>query len=379
MRILHYYDKADEMVSQHVKMLTDNMGLEAESYAATEPEQARTLLKGGHLDILHLHGCWRNSSWNIVKIAFKQGARLIVTPHGQLEPWVQEEKRWKEKLPKRLLYQQTIIQRAYALLIQGSMEQECMQRLGWNSRTVIIRNAVITHSTTPAEMAKKTFAVYRKVLDSNPLQLMADETTRLLYDLLCVGITGDKRWLSATSFLPSTSPLAITSTTAPTKLSSDQWRLLLCYAHQEQISDTIRKGIRVLGLDAPDIDATQIDFYVPDGFQYAEGINNTIGYEFVTENDRLMATFRYLHRVYSSDKLAVKHLVELSRELHEHGCDEETLSDDLKERRLWKFAARLMQLMHDVTGLPEGFMPIPPLLDRVTRNMRKKIDNHLKV
>ncbi len=379
MRILHYYDKADEMISQHVKMLTDNMGLEAESYAASEPEQARTLLKGGHLDILHLHGCWRSSSRSIVKTALKQGARLVVTPHGQLEPWVREENRWKEKLPKRLLFQQTIIQRAYAVLIQGSMEQECMQQLGWNTRTVVIRNAVITSSTTPAEMARKTFTVYRKILDSNPLQLMMDDTKRLLYDLLTVGTAGDKRWLSATSYLASTSPLTTSQETPHTKVSSDQWRLLLCYAHQEQITDILYKGIRILGLDAPDIDASQIDFYVPDGFQYAESIKDTIGFEFVSENDRLMATFRYLHRVYAANRLAVKHLAELNRELREHGCNEETLDDDLKERRLWKFAARLMQLMHDVTGLTEGFMPIPPLLDRTTRNMRKRLDNHLTV
>ncbi len=379
MRILHYYDKADEMVSQHVKMLTDNMGLEAENYAATEPDQARTLLKGGHLDILHIHGCWRTSSRSIVKIALRQGARLVVTPHGQLEPWVREENLWKEKLPKRLLFQQTIIQRAYAVLIQGSMEQECMQQLGWNSRTVIIRNAVITSSTTPKEMASKTFTIYRKVLDSNPVQLMTGETKKLLHNLLSVGITGDQRWLSATSLLSSTSPAAVTSATAPSRLSSDQWRLLLCYAHQEQITDTIYKGIRILGLNAPDIDATQIDFYVPDGFQYAESIKDTIGYEFASENDRLMATFRYLHRVYANDQLSVKHLVELNRELREHGCDEEMLGDDLNERRLGKFAARLMQLMHDVTGLTEGFMPIAPLLDRTTRNMRKKLDNHLMV
>ena len=69
MRILHYYDKNDAMVSQHVKLLTSSMDMEAESHTATEAEQARTLLKGGGYDVLHLHGCWRAFGMGIERIA----------------------------------------------------------------------------------------------------------------------------------------------------------------------------------------------------------------------------------------------------------------------------------------------------------------------
>ncbi len=369
MRILHYYDKADNMVRQHVKMLTDNMGRDTEIHAVTEPEQARTLLKDGHYDILHLHGCWRNSSWTVVKLARRQGARLVLTPHGQLQPWVQEENRWREKVPKRLFYQQAVVKRAYAVIIQGSMEQECMQRLDWNPRLVVIRNAVVTSSISPASMASQTYNVYRKVLDSNPLQLMTDDTRTVLRALLSAGITNDMRWVYNGTTVPN----------IPTKLPDDQWRLLLCYAHQEQITDTFNKGVRVLRLEAPDIDASQLDFYLPAGYKEAETIQKTIGYEFASENDRLMATFRYLHRISAAGRLSIKHLVELNRELREHGCDEDTLNDDLKEYHLWKFSARLMQLMDDLTGLTEGFMPMPPLDDRASRLMRKSVDNHLKI
>ena len=166
------------MIAQHVQMLSEY------GHCATEAEQAKTLLQGGSYDILHLHGCWRNSSRSIVNIAMRLGCRLVVTPHGGLEPWVQEEKRWKEKLPKRILYQRDIIRRAYAVIIQGKMEDECMKRLGWNPRTVIIRNAVITQSTTPKEMAAQTLAVYRKVMDSNQLELMDDDMRDMLLDII---------------------------------------------------------------------------------------------------------------------------------------------------------------------------------------------------
>ncbi len=369
MRVLHYYDKTETMISQHVKLLTANMDLDLENHAVTEPEQARTLLKGSHYDILHLHGCWRNSSWNIVSLAFKLGVRLIVTPHGGLEPWIQDEHRWKEKLPKRLLYQRLIIKRAYAVIIQGNMEHECLQQLGWNSRTVIIRNAVITSSITPRQMGLETLTLYRKVMDSNPLELMTDDIRNTLKKLLLAGITGDKRWVYESTTTPS----------IPAVLSNEQWRLLLCYGHQEQVTETLRKGIRVLQMEAADIDVEHIDYFVPDGFSQAETIQHAIGYEFASENDRLIATFRYLRRLVSEGTLAIKHLVELNKELRQHGCDEENLTEDLKEHRLLPLASRLMQLMDNLTGLTEGFMPVAPIDDHTTRRLRRVLDNHMKI
>lgn len=363
MKVLHYYSKDDLMVSQYVSMLCQGMGLEAHQHQATESGEARKLLQENHYDILHLHGCWRNSSRSIVNMALKANTRLVLTPHGQLQPWVLEERQWKEKLPKRLLYQRNIVRRAYAVIIQGKMEQECMQRLRWNPRTVIIRNCVVTSSTTKTDMARQTFSLYRKVMDSNPLELMQDETRQTLRTLIKAGITGSQRWLTADDERP----------------VINQWRELLCFAHQEQITDTIQRGIRVLGLDAPDIDVEHIAHFLPDGFQPAESIGAAIGNQFVSENERLLATFRYLRKLTVSHQLGIKHLVELNRELREHDCNEETLRDSLEERYLLKSAARLMQLMQDLTGLTEGFMPIPPLNDRITRQIRRQIDNHLTI
>lgn len=365
MRILHYYDKDDAMVCQHVRLLTEQMGLEAENHTATEAEQARTLLKGGGYHVLHLHGCWRNSSRNIVNLALRKGARLVLTPHGQLEPWIQEENRWKEKIPKRLLYQRQIVRQAYAVIIQGNMEQECMNQLAWNPRTVIIRNAVITSSITAHDMAHQTFAVYRKVLDSNTLEIMTSETREVLYYLLMAGITGDRRWLDLSVPLP--------------PVNADEWRKLLCYAWQEQVMDTLRKGARVMNMEVPDLDTSKIDHFLPQGFQQADSIQQTIGYQYASENERLMATFRYLRKLTAANQLTIRHLIELDRELREHPCEEEALAEELQERRLLPLASRLMQLAADLTGLTEGFMPVQPINDRTTRKLKKMIENHLKI
>ena len=367
MRILHFYPADNQMIGQHVTMLQEGMGLEAENHLVSNAEDARTLLQGSHYDILHLHGCWCNASRRIVNMALRNGCRLIVTPHGQLEPWVQEEDYWKEKLPKRVLFQQAIIRQAYAIIIQGSMEQECMERLAWNKRLATIRNCVITSSISKTDMARQTFKLYQKVMDTNTLELLSPEMRQHLRTIIMAGVTGDIRWLAESAI--STLPPA----------HSIPWRELMLYAHHEQITDTILRGLRILHLDFPDVDVEHIDHFWPEDYQDTPLVGTTIGNQFASENDRLLASFRVIRKLMSNGLFSIKHLIELDRELRQHHCEEEELCDALKERQLWKLARRTMQLMYDKTGLTEGFMPVDPLDDHKTRSLRKQIDNHLKL
>lgn len=362
MRILHFYPKTDANISQYLDLLTGNMGLEVENHKASSGEEAKHLLRTIDFDILHVHGCWQNAQFTLVRKALNRGARLVVTPYGQLEPWVQQQHFWKEKLPKRIVYQKSVVEQAYAVVVQGNMELECITRLGWNKRCVIIRNAMITSSTTPRDMARQTFELYQRIVDSNPLQLMNDNTRKFVKYLMTIGITGDKRWLKEEE----------------TPMLGD-WRQILCYAHQEQIMPTILRAVRTLDLILPDIDASKIPYFLPDHYVETKTIQQVIGNQFVTENDRLLATFKYIKKLVGNRQLSIKHLVELDIELRQHSCDESLLNEQLRERRLIKLAARTMQLMNDFTGLTEGFMPVQPRRDRITNRWHKQIENHLSI
>ncbi len=362
MRILHFYSQQDAAISQYLQILADNMGMEVENHKAHTSEEARQLLRTIQFDILHVHGCWNNAQFLIVRKALKLGARLVVTPYGQLEPWVQQQRFWKEKLPKRIVYQQSIIRQAYAVIVQGNMEMECMKQLGWNRRCVIIRNATVTNTITPCEMGRQTYDLYQRIIDSNPLQLMNDNTRKFVKRLITIGITGDERWVMGEEV-----PML------------GDWRQLLCYAHQEQIMPTILRAIRKLDLMTPDIDAAKIPYFLPDDYQEAPSIQQSVGNQFVSENDRLIATFKVVKKLLANRQLSIKHLVELDIELRNHPCEESQLAEQLQERRLLKLAARTMQLMHNFTGLTEGFMPIPPLNDRITRKWNDQIKNHLSL
>jgi hypothetical protein len=362
MRILHFLPQTDAAIGQYFSILADNMGLEVENHKARTIDEARQLLRNIQFDILHVHGCWDNAQFSIVRRALKLGARLVVTPYGQLQPWEQQRDFWKEKLPKRIAYQQSVVRQAYAVIVQGNMELEYVQQLGWNKRCVIIRNPLITNTITPRETARQTFDVYQRIMDSNPLQLMNDNSLKFVKRLITIGITGDERWLTGEEV-----PML------------GDWRQILCYAHQEQIMPTILRAIRILNLMAPDIDPATIPYFLPDGYKEASTIQQAIGNQFVSENDRLIATFKFIKKLIASRQLSIKHLVELDIELRNHPCDEARLAEQLHERGLIKMAGRIMQLMNDYTGLTEGFMPVPSLDDRITKKYYELIQNHLTI
>jgi len=366
MKILHFYspDKRG-MIVDYVSLLCNGMQMSDQVEQTTDAHAACQLLGERKFDILHLHGCWDNASYYVVRQALKTGTRFVITPHGQLEPWVRETHYWKEKLPKQLLYQKRMVRHAYAMIVQGAMEEECMRKLGWNPRMVIVRNSLITNSITPLAMIRQVSLVYRQVMNSDTLHLMSENTKKLIKQLIKTGITGDKRWL--------------TEEPCSSALDDEEWRRLLCFVHHEQIDDIVARGFRILHLDAPELNASQLVCFMPDNYESPQTIESVIGISFASENERLLATFRHLRRLILRHRLALSHLVELHRELRFHDAEEETLNEELRDRHLYSMAARLMQLAHDLTGMEEGFMPMPPLNDRMTRTIRKQIDNHLRI
>lgn len=364
MNVLHYISDKDSMIRQYVTMLVNSMGLEADNTVAEEDGIAKEKLQTVHFDILHIHGCWSYAAYRLLKIAENKGVRVVLSPYGQLEPWIIQEDYWKEKFPKKLLFQKDLAVRAYAVIIQGKMEEECIRDLGWNERLEIIRNPIITHSITAAEMAHQTYRVYRKVLDSNTLQLMKPQTVQLLRSMIKAGITGDRQWVTDDLYEMN---------------DMEQWRYVLVYARDENISPIVIRGARLLNYQIPDLDTSTISSYLPKKYEKVKSIQESIGNQYVSENERLMATFRQVRKLILRRQLTISHLCEIDRELREHDVEEDHLCETLKDSHLYKLACRTMRLMDELTGLDEGFMPMSPLNDRITQQIKLQILNHLKI
>lgn len=367
MNVLHYFDKSDDMVTQYMAMLGRVSSHETTMFFASNYREAVKTLQLVDIDILHIHGCWRRSSARLWTKVRRRATRLVVSPHGQLEPWIFRQHFWTEKLPKWFQFQHHIIRSAYAVIGEDLMEAECLHRMGWNSRIVAVRNPLVTCSVTPEDAIRQLATQYRRVTGSNTIELMDSATLSTLRLIIKAGIVRDIRWLR----LP--------DPYIPPRLDQEAWRQIHCFAQQEQIEPIVSRGLHLLQCDCPPFDAPQPRPFLPDGYKPSKGIGETIGMSFVSENQRLVETFRLLHRLSIHNGLSYCHLCELDKELREHDCEEEELAEHLEDLHLLKTARRLMQLMQEETGFDEGFMPVAPLNDRTTRKLKRQLKSHLKI
>ena len=357
MKILHVYPKTDEMVAQHVTQLMEGMQLSAEVQAVSHLADFKSVFKTFAPDIVHCHGCWQYGIVNAGNFARRQGARIVLSPHGQLEPWVLEEKPLQEKFHKTALWQKPFVEKAYALIAFGKMEQQYLSRLKWNPRIEMVHNAVITNSTTREQMCAQTFAIYQKVLDSNVLEQMDEGTQQLMATIIKAGTLGDKRW-TTTLQMPATV----------------DWRRMLIYAEHQNIRNYVDYGINILGLHAHDVDTGHLPAYFPDNYQRPQPIKQLIGDYNGDETDYLLRMVRQIEK-----QPLLLHLIEFTRELYRDTVNDDQLIEAIGEKGLTKYAGRLMQVLHEQTLLDEGYMPVDPIDDRGTKHIRENITNHLKI
>ena len=63
-------------------------------------------------DVVHINCCWTPDCAMIQRLAQKQGYKVVLTPHGMLEPWIIQRHYWTRKVPALLFYQRAAIQKA---------------------------------------------------------------------------------------------------------------------------------------------------------------------------------------------------------------------------------------------------------------------------
>ena len=360
MKVLHIYPKADELIRRHVVLLAEGMRQSADVRMADSSAAFRNILQEQQPDIVHCHGCMQYAAARAAQMARRRGARVVVSLHGQLEPWVISQQPVQDKLRRTLLWQRSYIERAYTVITLGKLELTNFLALGWNRRVEEIHNAVTTNTITTAEMCARTFAVYQKVLDSNTLEALDDLNLDALSTIIKAGITGDKRWCNS-----------LEAVQYPQNLD---WRRLLVYAEHENIRNYVDYGISILGLNVPAIETSRIAAYFPDHYEEPKPIREKVGEYKGKETDYLV---RIIHQIRQQPLLL--HLIELTRELYRDTVDDDQLAERLEEKKLTAFTRSLMQVLSEQTGLDEGYMPLPPIDNKLTRQIRQQLTNHLKI
>lgn len=352
MKVLYLYPKSDTLISQHVALLTDGLRQSVEISTADSVNTLRKVIQEQVPDIIHAHGFPSVTAARTVFSALNRGARLVLTLHGQLEPWADD----RQRNIAAVYWQKEFVRKAYAVILMGRLERTNFVKMGWNSRMEEIHNAVITNTISPRSMCADTFAVYQKVLDSNTLALMDEPTRNMLRAVIKVGIMGDRRWASV---LPT---------------GDIGWRQILLYAEHENILNYVNYGISLLGCNVPAIDTSRIAAYFPDGFTQPRPIREKIGEYQGKETDYLVRILSQIHQ-----RPLLLHLIELTRELYRDTVDDDRLAEVLEEKGLTDFTRSLMQILNETTGLDEGYMPLPQVDNSLTRQIRQQLTNHLKI
>ena len=101
----------------------------------------RRFLENEKPDIVHINGIWSPQNWGFQKVAQEIGIKVIVSPHGMLEPWILDNNPLKKKIAL-FLYQKKAIQQSVYLHATAQMEAENIQALGFKNPICIIPNGI---------------------------------------------------------------------------------------------------------------------------------------------------------------------------------------------------------------------------------------------
>ncbi len=108
--------------------------------------------------VIHSHGLWMYPGLAARKSALQSGYRLLISPHGMLEPWALNHSGWKKRLAG-LLFENKNLRRADCLHALCRGEADHFRRYGLKNPIAIIPNGVDLdeYSGPPTGVIEQTF------------------------------------------------------------------------------------------------------------------------------------------------------------------------------------------------------------------------------
>lgn len=161
MRILHYIpsiDRSSGGTTTYIQSLGSEQGLIDDVHILTHSSQNPVTIPNCHIhnvtrygllglafhreckkllleikpDVVHVNCCWTPSCAAMLFLAKKMGFKVILSPHGMLEPWIVRRHYWSRKLPALLLYQRRAVAMADLLVSTADSETANLLKLGYN-------------------------------------------------------------------------------------------------------------------------------------------------------------------------------------------------------------------------------------------------------
>lgn len=189
MKIIHFIPSIDRTsggTSSYMQLLAKELGKLCELYIATSSSDSpvqienaqirfipcswkerkamktawRQLLQEIRPDVVHVNCCWLPQCAWAQLWAQEAGYKVVLSPHGMLEPWIMARHYWTRKFPALLLYQKKAIVKADCLHATAESEKENLLKLGYNNKIQIIANGIDVESI----MLKKDWKRKKQIL-----------------------------------------------------------------------------------------------------------------------------------------------------------------------------------------------------------------------
>lgn len=189
MKIIHFIPSLDRTsggTASYMQLLANELGKLVDLYIITAPTQnplqinyAQTifipcswkekihmkkewikLLNNIHPDIIHVNCCWLPQCAWVQLWAQELDYKVVLTPHGMLEPWIMKRHYWTRKLPALLLYQKKAIIKADFIHATAESEKNNLLNLGYNDKIEVIANGIDVNSI----QIKSTWKRKKKIL-----------------------------------------------------------------------------------------------------------------------------------------------------------------------------------------------------------------------
>ena len=177
MKILHFIPSIDRKsggVGAYMQLLSKELGKLCQLYIVTEKSENPLPIENANVitiptglrhfknmkkewcnllneikpDLVHINCCWQPQSAFTQKWAQQLGYKVILTPHGMLEPWIISRHYWTRKLPALLLYQKEAVVKADCIHATAESEKENILKLGYNNKIEVIANGIDIDSIT---------------------------------------------------------------------------------------------------------------------------------------------------------------------------------------------------------------------------------------
>lgn len=185
MKIIHYIPSIDQLAggtSTYMQVLAKELGKYANVYIITHSSDNPVVMENCKVynvptfkpfnrnfqnainnilldvkpDVIHINCCWTPSCTIFQRIAQNRGLKVVLTPHGMLEPWIIKRHYWTRKVPALLLYQKSAIKMADCLQATAESEKQNLLKLGYNSNIKIVKLGIDAESIAMKTSWKKS-------------------------------------------------------------------------------------------------------------------------------------------------------------------------------------------------------------------------------